>query len=255
MRDYQKEFKGHCLTCQDYDIFSKSDSTHRGYRCKHHHRPMAMDEKCSSYHFDAIRSNSMIDEAVKFRVKKGYSPSPDKGHWYLVTTICKIVKPDQAKEFIETAREFRANLMDTPEGQVYVANYDYYGIELTQKLLEDYINEATKIETENYVLTVLMPIFYEYNELAKNGQTLEAVKKYIQLLKLVANRYNVLLELKTIDVLDIGVEPYDICADPLFVEAFGPEEETILENFDIVNDNVKTDVNTYIPNAYARVRK
>lgn len=195
MQDYQKEFKNHCLTCKNYDISSKSDSTQRGYRCTHHHRPMAMDEHCSSYSFAAARSNRMIDEAVEWRMRRGYTPGPDKGHWYITTALCTILGLDENCEYLTNYYLLRDTYMrSTHEGREFLANYEVYGPLIAYEILGTYSDPDKKAKIEREVKEVLEPDFLvTINELIKAGRYECAMLAYMQMTDMLAQRYSVFM--------------------------------------------------------------
>lgn len=192
-RDYQREFKNHCLTCTEYDIYSKSDSTTRGYRCKHHHRPMAFDEKCSSYRFDALKSNMSIEEAVNFRVKKGYAGGPDKGHFYILTILCEIMGLPEDNEYLLAFRTLRdVYLSQNEEGQRELLKYDVCGPLISDAIKDAHDDSKRKVGIERMINEVLMPCYIEpFTAMVQNGCYECAMLAYLQMTDMLAQRYNV----------------------------------------------------------------
>ena len=140
MQDYRRDFKDHCLTCKNYDIYSKGDSTHRGFRCKHYQRCMAFDESCrGNYEFDGARGNQIIEEAVDFRVRKGYDPKPDSSYWYVTSTVCKIMGFGENHPYMRAFEKFEKEYMrENPRGVDFATVYDKAGIFISYLLLNDY---------------------------------------------------------------------------------------------------------------------
>lgn len=190
-RDYTREFKGHCLTCKKYEI-SKGDwsySTVRGFRCKRLQRPMAFDEKCYQYDFDAVRSNRTIEEAVDWRVRRGYDPRPD---CYVVTAMCEILGLPMDHEYIQNFRILRDEYMiEVPEGKEKIAAYDNYGEQLASRLTQNYANPETKETTERLVKGILLPTYEQVNELIKAGNLDMAMYVYFQMMGILSRRYGI----------------------------------------------------------------
>lgn len=195
-RDYLKDFKNHCLTCEKYDIYSPKDSTQRGYRCKRHMRPMAMDEQCSSYSMDRLRSNKTIEEAVNWRLRKGYDPSPDKGHWYVTSMICRILGYPQDCEYMQAFEMMQATYMrESEEGKADLLRYEVYGPEIAWRLEEAYSNEETRSSVERLCREILEPDYLALILGLIRANNLEcAVLAYKQMIDMLASRYGVYLE-------------------------------------------------------------
>ena len=196
MRDYRSDFKNYCLTCKEYDIYSRGDSTHRGFRCKHHYRPMAFDESCSSYSFDAARGNSQIEDAVSFRVNKGYDPKPDSSYWYIVSTVSKIMNLEgkfpssDNNEFMAAFADFRAHLMSCNYGLDFLASYDINGLRLASLLLDGYMSPDTKDATVQYIEVSIIPMLKDFAALISKGDHPGALHTFTALMNSVATRYN-----------------------------------------------------------------
>ena len=195
MRDYLKEFKNYCLTCKEYDIYSRGDSTHRGFRCKHHQRPMAFDESCSSYGFDYARGNNQIDAAVSFRTNKGYDPSPDKSYWYVVSTICKITSLEgaegfRAEKYLDAFRTFREQLMTYPNGINFLSTYDVNGLRLANMLLDGYENTDTKESTITFINAELLPRLDTFANMIAYNNHPGAIKKYTNIMRILGLRFD-----------------------------------------------------------------
>lgn len=195
MRDYRKEFKDHCLTCKEYDIYSYSDSTHRGFRCKHHHRPMAFDESCSSYDFDKVRGNNQIDDAVSFRVRKGYDPKPDSSYWYVVSTICKILsieygedRKEQISSYLNAFKDFREFAISIQSGIEFLGEYDVNGLRLANKLLDAY-NE-NKEQTLLFMESELLPTMDSFAKMVSFSNYPGAMKFYTRLMASLGLKYS-----------------------------------------------------------------
>ncbi|MBQ6841293.1 MAG: hypothetical protein IJO63_04170 [Bacilli bacterium] len=190
-RDYVSEFKGHCLTCKKYEI-SKGDwswSTVRGFRCKRLQRPMAFDEKCYQYDFDAVRGNRMIEEAVDWRVRRGYDPRPD---CYVVTAMCEILGLPMDHEFITNFRILRdEHMINSEAGKSQIAAYDNYGEQLAERLKANFNNPETKESTEKMIRTVLLPSYEQVNELIKFGNLDMAMYVYFQMMGILSRRYGI----------------------------------------------------------------
>ncbi len=219
-RDYIKDFKNHCLTCEKYDIYSRGDSTQRGYRCKRHMRPMAMDEQCSSYSLDKIRSNSTIEEAVNWRVRKGYSPSPDRSHWYVTTAICHILGYSDDCEYMKAFDEVQSTYMrDTDEGKDDLLKYEIFGPEVAWRLEEDYCSEENHRLVERLCREILEPDYLVLIlGLIKAGNMECAVLAYKQMVDMLAQRYNVYMpdlqfDAEDREMFDSGDTRKRICFD------------------------------------------
>lgn len=219
-RDYMKEFKNHCLTCDKYDLSSRSDSTQRGFRCRRHMRPMAMDEHCSSYSQDRIRSNSMIDEAVKWRVNKGYSPSPDKGHWYVTTAICRILGYDETCEYMQAFEMMQATYMrEDDERKIDLLRYEVYGPAIAWELDKAYDDTKRRRGVVRLAQEILEPEYLQLIlELVNAGNLECAMLAYKQMIDMLAQRYNVFLEYlqydpEELELLDTGDTRKRICFD------------------------------------------
>ena len=191
MTDYRNDFKGHCLTCREYDIFCKSDATVRGYRCKHHHRPMAMDESCrDNYSFASERSNLTLEDAVKWITKRGYEPKPDNSYWYVTSTICKIASLGTNSKNMCAFQELKDYyLLLYPQGLVFLNNYDINGLLLSKILLDNYLNPKTKAKTVIIVKQDLLPRLNSFTNLMIKGNIAEAFKEYSELLQHIAYLY------------------------------------------------------------------
>ena len=210
-RDYLKEFKNHCLTCEKYDIYSKGDSTERGYRCQKHGRPMAMDEECPSYRLDKLRSNSTIEDAVSWRCKRGYSPSRDSSYWYVTTAICDILGYPRECEYMIAFAHMQATVMrDTDENKVDLLKYEVYGPAIAWKLKKAYEDPKRKESVIKLCKKILEP---EYLKLILNlirvGNFECAILTYKQMIDMLAQRFNVYLENleyteEEIQILDTG---------------------------------------------------
>lgn len=208
-RDYVKDFKNHCLTCDKYDIYSRGDSTQRGYRCKKHMRPMAMDEQCSSYSLDRIRSNSTIEDAVNWRVRKGYSPSPDRGHWYVTSTICKILGYPEDCPYMEAFDLMQSTYMrQTDEGKTDLLRYEVYGPAIAWEIEAAYNDSKRRRGVERLCKEILEPDYLSLIlGLVEAGNYECAVLAYKQMIDMLAQRYNVFLE-----DLQYGEEDMEIMA-------------------------------------------
>lgn len=193
MRDYQKEFKNHCLTCTEYDICSKGDSTTRGYRCKHHHRPMAFDERCSSYVFDPLKSNMAIEEAIAFRVKKGYAGGPDKGHFYILTILCDILGLPEDNEYLSAFRLLRDSyLSQTTEGQNELLKYDVMGPLISNEIKDAYMDPKRRRGIVRMINELLVPCYIvPFTSMVQSGAYECAMLIYLQMTDMLAQRYNV----------------------------------------------------------------
>ena len=189
-RDYQTEFKDKCLTCKKYDIYSKSDATVRGFRCKRLMRQMALDDHCYQYDCDKVRGNASIEEAVTWLLKRGYEPRYD---CYITTAVCHIKGLPLDCEYVQNFRKLRDNYVaKLPNGADELVSYDIYGIQIANKLLNDYQNEETKEATKKMAEEVLFPEFIELvNNLIKAGEYETAWFIYSAMIELLSKRYNI----------------------------------------------------------------
>lgn len=210
-RDYKKEFKGHCLTCKNYDIYTKSDATVRGFRCVHHHRPMAMDEKCSSYGNDITRSNQTIEDAVKWIGKRGYDPRPDKGSCYITSICCRVLGLPDDCEYLTNLRRLRDEYMvNFDEGLTHLYKYDIFGRQISEIIESEFENPKTKIKTERMVKEILEPQYLVIlNELIKCGNFACAMEAYLQMTDLLMQRYSIYempleVDVSTLDKQEVG---------------------------------------------------
>ena len=206
--DYQKEYKDHCLTCKKYDIYSKSDATVRGYRCIHHHRPMAMDEKCSSYGFDYARSNSMIEDAIEWIGKRGYDPRPDAGSCYITSIICHILGLPDNCEYLTNFRRLRDEYMVTfPEGLKQLYAYDTFGVQISMRLEKDFNTPEKREATVKMVKEILLPDYIvKVNELIKAGNFAMAMYAYVQMTMTLSNKYGINYIIPDVDVESLDKE-------------------------------------------------
>jgi len=210
-RDYLSEFKGKCLTCKKYDIFSKGDATLRGYRCLHHMRPMAMDEECSSYGFDYTRSNRAIEEAVEWIGRRGYEPKRDSESCYITTMICKILGKSDSCEELTNLRLLRDKYMTTfDEGLKYLHTYDTFGPLISKKMEEDFNSKDKKDYTLKMVRDVLYPEYIlVVNNLIKEKRFETAMLAYVQMTYLLVNKYNIYemdinIDTKYLNINEVG---------------------------------------------------
>jgi len=188
-RDYRTQYKDKCLTCKKYDIYTKSNATVRGFRCDRLMRPVAMSEHCYQYDFDAIRGNWEIEEAVEWILKRGYDPRPD---CYVVTAMCEILDIPYDSEYIENFKIMRDEYMcKTEAGRKQLAAYDLYGIQIADRLRQDYANEKTRVATGVKVKTIILPAYEQVNELIKCNNFGMAVYTYFQMIKTIAKFYNI----------------------------------------------------------------
>ena len=197
-RDYREEFKENCLTCKKYDIYSKSDATVRGFRCKRLLRQVAMDGKCYQHDFDYLRGNSTIEEAVEWIIRRGYDPRPD---CYVTTAICEILGLPYDHEYITSFKKLRDEYMATfAEGKKQIAAYDVYGVQIAMKLKAAYENAETKKATEESIKKVLVPGYLEVvKELVKSGNFAMAMYTYFQMIGVLSQRYGVSYSVETIN--------------------------------------------------------
>lgn len=172
MIDYTREYKNKCLTCSNYDISSQKDATTRGYRCVRHHRPMAMDESCSSYSRNYARGNQMIESAIKWMGKHGYDPRRDNASLcYITTIVCDILGKDDDHYYLTSLRKLRNNYLMTFElGQKVLFDYDTYGALVSNYIAKDenafdYIKEVIE---PNYLIPICNYIDNEDYKLATN---------------------------------------------------------------------------------------
>lgn len=191
--DYRSEYKGRCITCENYKINDKCDVTVKGYRCSHHHRSMAMDESCSSYEFSFLRSNSSIEEAIEYIEKRGYDPSPDSSSCYITSLVCKILGYDDNCEYLTNFRDFRDNYMvNTTYGLECLCLYDIYGVEICKKLEEHYNSQHLHRKTYDIVKNIIEPDYLQVvNEDIKNGEYEKAIKEYVDMTNMLMKRYGI----------------------------------------------------------------
>lgn len=194
MQDYRSDYKNYCLTCKEYDIYSKGDSTHRGFRCKHHHRPMAFDESCSSYDFDKARGNNIIHDAVEWRVRKGYDPKPDSSYWYVVSSICKILsneygedQKEQTNRYLNAFKTFREFLLSYPNGINFLADYDINGLRLANQLLDEYA--FCKKQALYFIETELLPLLDTFANMIDYNNHQAAFKSYTRIMQCLSDEY------------------------------------------------------------------
>lgn len=192
-RDYQKEFRNHCLTCTEYDIYSKGDSTQRGYRCKHHHRPMAFDESCSSYRFDALKSNRAIEDAINFRVRKGYAGGPDKGHFYILTILCDILSLPEDNEYLASFRMLRdIYLSQNPEGQRELLKYDVTGPLISEAIKTTFMDPKRRRGLMRMITEVIIPDYIiPFSNMVQSGCYECAMLTYLQMTDMLSQRYQI----------------------------------------------------------------
>ena len=148
---------------------------------------MAFDESCSSYSFDKARGNNQIDDAVSFRVKKGYDPKPDSSYWYVVSTICKILsieygdgKNEQISSYLNAFKEFRDFAIGIQSGINFLGEYDINGLRLANKLL-DAFNEDRE-QTLHYVETEILPTMDSFAKMVSFSNYPGAMKFYTRLM-------------------------------------------------------------------------
>lgn len=190
-RDYREDFKDKCLTCKKYDIYrsGRSYATVRGFRCDRLMGPMAMTDHCYQHDFDRMRSNSDIEEAVEWILKRGYDPRPS---CYVVTAMCEILDIPYDSEYIENFKIMRDEYMcKTEDGRKQLAAYDLYGIQIADRLRKDYADEKTRLATDTKVRTIILPAYEQVNELIKCGNFGMAVYSYFQMIKTIAKHYNI----------------------------------------------------------------
>ncbi|MBE6155205.1 MAG: hypothetical protein E7164_00405 [Firmicutes bacterium] len=189
-RDYKKEFEDRCLTCKKYDIYSKSDATVRGFRCKRLLRPVAMDSHCYQYDEDRIRSNSSIEDAVEWILRRGYDPRPD---CYVTTAICEILGMPYNHEYITNFKRLRSEYMESfAEGKKLIDAYDVYGLMIAEELRKRYSNSETKEATLKAIRDVLEPGYLAtVNSLIKSGNMPMAMYTYFQMINMLAMQYNI----------------------------------------------------------------
>ena len=194
MRDYREEYKDYCLTCEDYEIYDKSSSTHRGFRCKRYRRPMAFDETCNYYEFDKARGNNQINDAVKFRIDKGYDPKPDSSYWYIVSTIKMILKMNheqiETDLYMNAFKSFKDVLLHYPNGIRFLASYDINGLRLASILLDNYCYKKTKEETVSFVKESLLPILNSFVKMVNYNNYPGALKVYTRLMNELSMQFN-----------------------------------------------------------------
>lgn len=192
MRDYQKEFKGNCLTCQRYDIYTPKDATTRGYRCTYHCRPMAMDEKCPKYAKDITRSNERIDDAVKWLSKHGYEPRKDNATFcYITTMLCDILGYPDNHIYLESLRTLRNDfLINKDFGKKILLDYDVYGSLISKKLYEEYTKNKDKVVS--MLNGIIIPDFLNpLVELIERKDYENAMFLYIKMTFLLMKRYKI----------------------------------------------------------------
>ena len=184
-RDYREEFKHNCLTCKKYDIYSKADATVRGFRCKRLMRQMSMDEHCYQHDFDQLRSNSTIEDAVNWILRRGYDPRPD---CYVTTAICEILGLPYDHEYIKNFKKLRNDHMKIEQ----IMAYDVYGVQIAQRLKSAYSNKETRSVTEKLVKDILHPSYLvEVNKLIKGENYDLALYSYFQMLGVLSERYGI----------------------------------------------------------------
>lgn len=207
MKDYLNEYKGYCLTCKNYDLASKSDATTRGFRCTRHGRPMAMDEKCSSYSKDTVRSNSYIDTQVRWMAKHGYDPRRDKDTFCYITTICcDILGLEDNHKYLESLRTIRNYLLSIDVGKKILLDYDVYGVLIAQKIYDDYVVNHEKVI--DMINNTLIPLYFEpLTSLIQNAQIPKAVNLYVKMTFMLMKKYKIKylpINEKNIDVNNLG---------------------------------------------------
>lgn len=189
-RDYRSEFKGKCLTCIKYDIYSRGDVTVRGYRCTRLMRQVAMDEHCYQHDFDPLRSNSTIDAAVQYIKNRGYDPRPD---CYVTTACCKILGLGYDHEYIINFRRLKDEYMATfPEGKRQLNAYDIYGVQIAEKIKSAYENPETREGIVTAVKDVFIPCYLEpVGRMVKSGNFEMAMYTYFRMIQMLAERYGI----------------------------------------------------------------
>ena len=201
-RDYLSEYKGHCLTCKNYDIHSKVDATVRGFRCINHHRPMAMDEKCPSYGLDYTRSNYQIDEAVEWIGRRGYEPRRDSESCYVTTIICNILGMPDNCEYLTWFRKLRDEYMVNSEfGLRLLYAYDTYGVQISEALENMYNDPKTREYVQNIINYIIVPQYLnKILDNIKNGHYDIAVNEYILMSMRLGNVVGVSFQIPEVDV-------------------------------------------------------
>lgn len=207
-KDYISEYKGHCLTCKKYDIYSKSDATIRGFRCIHHHRPMAMDESCPNHSLDYARSNYQIEEAVEWIGRRGYEPRRDAGSCYITTIACKILGlPDDCK-YLTYFRKLRDDYMvKFPEGLKLLYAYDIYGVQISIALENLYNNPQTKEYAEKIVKHIVVPHYFDIIASYLEQDNYEkAMNHYVIMSEMLGNIVGVKFQIPEVDVNTLDKE-------------------------------------------------
>lgn len=145
-----------CIYCAKYDL---RDIHSRGYRCTKHHRPMAIDEHCSSWS-DGLRSDKTVEDAIKTIKKYGYNGKADSSYWYVTSTVCKLAGLTHNNRLLEAFAKLREYLLSFDEGIRFYVNYNFNGPFIKELLLEG--NEDTYIQDE---LLPTLEIFADQTEM------------------------------------------------------------------------------------------
>ena len=188
-----------CIYCLNYDI---TDIHSRGYRCKVHQRPMALDESCPSFS-DALRSDSTVNGAISKIKKRGYDGRPDNSYWYITSTVCKLAGYDENCIFMNAFEDIKKNYLEvTPEGQAFLQSYDIKGLYLSKILLENY--KTNPEDTKKVIEEEIIPQLSIFAMAVMKHQYENALYYYQCIMEFIEEYYNA-----EIPRLKVSYDEYD----------------------------------------------
>ena len=226
-RDYKKEFKGQCLTCEHYDVCDTYEATRKGYRCTRLYYVTAPDDKCYRYG-DACRSNDALDKYFKQLKSWGYTG------YYVTSSICTIITSSVAIDYLtnnyiadlenrgylvsQTTGTIRKNYQqimnekamrylnafetfysffeEYPMGQNFIDFYEFDGPRMQAFILGSFNNnseEGLSVQKAilDYTFTAIVPLLDSFTTMIEYGNHQGALKKYIQLMNKFAEFMNI----------------------------------------------------------------